>query len=74
MVDCVALISVFVFLFCIWRVVVGLPMVGSPPFVASCLCALCVGLTLISGVVLVQCVIGREAGVMTSQTTFVSLQ
>jgi hypothetical protein len=51
-VDYVTLISVFVFLFCIWRVVVGFSMVGSPPFAPSYLRALCVGLTLISGVVL----------------------
>jgi hypothetical protein len=40
--------------------------VGSPPFATSCLRALCVGLTLISGVVLLQCLVGSEAGVMTS--------
>ena len=32
------------------------------------------GLTLISGVVLLLCAAGSEAGVMTSQTTFVSSQ
>ncbi len=66
MVNCVALISVFIFLFCVWRVVVRLLIVGSPPFAASCLHALCAGLMLISGVVLLQCVVGSEVGVMTS--------
>jgi len=65
-VDYVILISIFVFLFCIWKVVIRLPMVGSPPFIASCLHALCLGLTLISRVVLLQCVVGSEAGVMTN--------
>jgi hypothetical protein len=35
-------------------------------------CVPIVGLTLISGVVLLQCAVGGEAGVMTSQTTYVS--
>ena len=46
-------------------------MFGSPPY-SLLACAPTVGLTLISGVVLLQCAVGSEAGVMTSQTTYVS--